>query len=85
MPTRNLYRYWYDPEEGREYYLKIRPDGTALQLSFEKDGHLGNKTIVYDTFRTHPFNMDVFAKHKKVCSKADWQKAIKRVMTQMDR
>ncbi len=85
MSTRNIYRKWYDPEEEKECFLKIRPDGTAIEIAFTIERIFGEKVTVFNTFPTSPLNLQVFKKHKEVCTKAEWQKAVNRVVKRMNK
>ncbi|MEM1339846.1 MAG: hypothetical protein AAGF96_18945 [Bacteroidota bacterium] len=83
MSSRNIYRKWYDYNQDNECFLKIRPDGTVLEIQFTREPIYGEKVVVFNTYPTNPLDPLVFKKHKEVCSKAEWQKAVKRVVKRM--
>ena len=74
MANRPIYRKWYDPEgEFDQNYMMIHPNGRALQISSAKDGIYGEKMVVYQTSNLNPLNMEVFGKHKDVCSNKEME------------
>ena len=79
MAERTKYRKWIDPDgQFEENYLMVHPSGLMLQISFEVDGYMGEKCLIYQTKPLNPLNEKIFLKHKETCSKADWVKAQKR-------
>ena len=77
---RPVYRKWFNPDDNSQHYLTIHPSGIMLEISFEKDGHYGQKVVIYQTSPLNPMNPDVFKKYKEVCGKPELEQVQRKVI-----
>ena len=80
-PVRVVYRKWSDPSaEFTENYLTIAPSGKMLEISFGRDNVFKSKVRISLTSMLSPLDPKVFKKHKEICTRKEWDMAIKRVI-----
>lgn len=79
-----MYRKWDNPEgEYNAHYLRIEPSGAMREIAFGTDRIGARKASVLSVGPLNPINDQVFKKHKEVCSRAEWDKAVKAVIDLM--
>jgi len=76
MASRSRYRKWY--KENGVGFIRVDPDGTMHEISFELHALIGE---VVKIVKTKKLRTELFLNSKEVCRREDWQKAQKRAVS----
>lgn len=76
---RSIYKKWENNDgEYPENFLRIMPNGVMVQVSIDTRDRFVNKASIAHTKPLTTINVDVLRKTKGNCTKAEFNKAVKR-------